>query len=126
MHIVLIRWCIKADHEQDFLNYWSNRLSIKDKSALVSESLSKVEAPSERFNWDTKIYDTPEGALIYINVGIWRDLQAFRDAIPASYDALQPFEAGHRLSASLEAKRSRLGQLVLGEQLQSTLLDEAP
>ena len=123
MQIVLIRWCVRADREQEFLDYWRDELPVRDKSGLIAESLSRVGGLDERFNWDTTTDDTPAGAVIYINVGLWRDNQAYRDAIPAPWDALRPFEAGPRLRARLEPRESRLGALALADQLLPTLID---
>ena len=43
LRIIVVHWKIKLGREAEFLDYWSTRSVIGDRSGLVSECLSSVE-----------------------------------------------------------------------------------
>jgi hypothetical protein len=78
MDIVLIYWKIKPDQEKRFLDFWENKLKIKDKSGLVAEYLSRVNDPKtdrdrKWFRWNLFRRDV----VTYINVGLWKSKEEF-------------------------------------------------
>jgi hypothetical protein len=48
--IVAVEWRIKKGQENEFLEYWSTRSTIPDRSGLVAEFLNRVES-REQFPW---------------------------------------------------------------------------
>ena len=43
LRIVVVHWKIKPGREAEFLDYWSTRSVVGDRSGLVSDYLSSVE-----------------------------------------------------------------------------------
>ena len=88
MNIVLVKWMIKKEREQDFLRHW--RRSINSKNKLFREFLSKVE--EDKVN--TWPFPTAKYS-VYINVGIWESAKAFKEVIDVK-GKKEPFEARRR------------------------------
>lgn len=110
LRIVIVHWKIKPGKEAEFLNYWSTRSIIEDRSGLVSEYLSSIE-DHDRAPWTTwqtlKLEYTS-----YFNVGVWRDLDAFQDQIGRYIDNSRPplpFEAERRERVLLAPQAWRIG-----------------
>lgn len=80
MIIVLVHWLIKSGHrhEEAFEQMWK-RMKIDPSSGLYRELLTEVvldEDPKfNTFSLTDKAYKT------YINVGIWKDLKSFDEAV---------------------------------------------
>src|SRR4051794_41955294 len=69
MRIVLIEWRIRKGQEEQFLEYWSKRAVVQDRSGLIAEFLSRVESP-QQYPWIT--WDLDERWTTFVNVGLWR------------------------------------------------------
>ena len=55
MRIVLIEWRIKKGEEEQFLEYWSKRVPVPDRSGLIGEFLSRVECQKQGgFKWSSQ------------------------------------------------------------------------
>jgi hypothetical protein len=107
MRIVAVEWRIKKGQENEFLEYWSTRSTIPDRSGLVAEFLNRVESreqfPGVEFN---------EGWTTFINVGIWRDQADFQQQIGRLIDNSRPplaFEAERRRRVFMAPERWRIG-----------------
>ena len=114
LRIIVVHWKIKPGKEADFLSHWSTRSVVGDRSGLVSEYLSSVEARG-RAPWITWQTLRPEYTS-YFNVGVWRDLNAFQDQIGRYIDdsrALLPFEAERRERVLLAPEAWRTGRSIL-------------
>lgn len=110
LRIVVVHWKIKPGQEGEFLNYWSHRAVVEDRSGLVSEYLSSVE-DQERTPW--VLWPTLSSVYTsYFNVGIWRNLDAFQSQIGRYIDNSRPplpFEAERRERVLLVPERWRTG-----------------
>ena len=111
LRVVIVHWKIKLGEEAKFLEYWSTRSVVGDRSGLVSEYLSSVEE-QDRAPWIIwQALDTAYTS--YFNVGIWRDLDAFQDQIGRYIDnnrPLLPFEAKRRERVLLAPEAWRVGR----------------
>lgn len=113
LRIVVVHWKIKPGKEAEFLNYWSTRSVVGDRSGLVSEYLSSVEDRG-RAPWITWQTLRPEYTS-YFNVGVWRDLDAFQDQIGRYIDNSRPplpFEAERRERVLLAPEAWRTGRSI--------------
>lgn len=116
MVIVLIHWRIKPTEEDEaaFFCYWQHKATIHDKSSLAAEFLSAPVSPEEflfRVEDLTLENDIPD-CKHFINVGIWKSLEAFNEQVGKNIDddaPLQPFEAARRTRIVLSPKLSRIG-----------------
>ncbi len=111
MRIVAVEWRIKKGQENEFLEYWSTRATIQDRSGLVAEFLNRVESreqfPGVEFN---------EGWTTFINVGIWREGADFQQQIGRFIDNSRPplaFEADKRRRVFMAPERWRIGSTPL-------------
>lgn len=112
--IVVVHWKIKLGKEAEFLNYWSTRSVVENRSGLVSEHLSSVE-DRDRASWITWQTLSPTYTS-YFNVGVWRDLDAFQDQIGRYIDNNRPplpFEAERRERILLAPEAWRIGRSTL-------------
>jgi hypothetical protein len=108
--IVVVEWKIKPGRECEFLEYWSTRSTIPDRSGLIGEFLNEVD----RLPWVNWSLD--EGWTTFYNVGIWRDAAAFEEQIGKFIDNSRPpldFEAGKRSRVFLAPERWRIGAVPL-------------
>lgn len=113
LRIVVVHWKIKPGRESEFLDYWSTRSVVGDRSGLVSEYLSSVEDRG-RAPWITWRTLSPEYTS-YFNVGIWCDLDAFQDQIGRYIDNSRPplpFEAERRERVLLAPAAWRTGRSI--------------
>jgi hypothetical protein len=107
--IVLVEWRIKKGSEQAFLDYWSTRATIEDRSGLVAEFLSKVEDQNQ-FPW--MVWNLDPNWTTYVNVGIWRAGADFQQQIGRFIDNSRPpleFEADRRRRVLVAPERWRIG-----------------
>ena len=109
--IVVVEWKIKKGHEQEFLDYWSTKSTIPDRSGLIAEFMSGEES-RDRFPWiNWAAAESPDYTIFY-NVGIWRKADDFMGQIGKYIDNNRPpmaFEAEHRHRVFLAPLRWRIG-----------------
>ena len=109
MRIVLIEWRIRKGQEEQFLEYWSKRAVVQDRSGLIAEFLSRVESP-QQYPWITWEFD--ERWTTFVNVGLWRDASDFEEQIGRYMDDTRPplaFEAERRRRVMVAPERWRVG-----------------
>ena len=73
LRIVVVHWKIKPGREAEFLDYWSTRSVVEDRTGLIGEYLGssiedRARAPS--INWGT----LDRAYVSYFNVGLWQDV----------------------------------------------------
>jgi hypothetical protein len=110
---VVVEWKITKGREAEFLEYWSTKATVGDRSGLVGEFLSGVEN-RERFPWIN--WSTDERWTTFYNVGIWRDAEDFNAQIGRFIDNNRPslaFEAERRSRVFLAPERWRIGATAL-------------
>jgi hypothetical protein len=113
MRIVGVEWRIKKGQESEFLEYWSTRSTIQDRSGLVGEFLNRVES-REQYPW--MVWELNEGWTTFINIGIWREGADFQQQIGRFIDNSRPplaFEADRRRRIFLAPERWRIGNTPL-------------
>jgi heme-degrading monooxygenase HmoA len=104
-----VEWRIKKGREQEFLDYWSTRATVEDRSGLIGEFLSKVE-DQKQYPW--MVWDLDPAYTTYVNVGFWRDGDAFQQQIGRFIDNSKPpqdFEAQKRRRVLVAPERWRIG-----------------
>jgi hypothetical protein len=104
-----VEWRIKKGREQEFLDYWSTRATIGDRSGLIGEFLSRVE-DRKQFPWMVWSFD-PRWTT-FVNVGIWRASSDFQEQIGRFIDNSRPplaFEAQRRRRVFVAPERWRIG-----------------
>ncbi len=115
MRIVIVEWRIRKGQEEAFLDYWSEKESIEDRSGLVGEYLSHVEDQRD-CQWITLEFG--EDWTTFVNVGFWSDAEAFRREVGPKIDDTrppQPFEHQKRRRTFLCPDRWRVGGAALPE-----------
>jgi heme-degrading monooxygenase HmoA len=113
MRIVLVEWRIRKGHEDEFLDYWSSRATVRDRTGLIGEFLSCVEDPNE-YPW--MIWELDERWTTFVNVGLWRQGADFQEQIGRFIDDTRPlmtFEAERRRRVFVAPERWRMGGTVL-------------
>lgn len=113
MRIVLVEWRIKKDREDEFLEYWSTRATVQDRSGLIGEFLSRVESRDE-YPW--MAWDLDERWSTFVNVGLWREGADFQEQIGRFLDTARPamaFEAERRRRVLVAPERWRTGGTAL-------------
>src|ERR687894_710217 len=111
--IVAVEWRIKKGQENEFLEYWSTRSTIPDRSGLVGEFLNRVES-REQYPW--MVWELNEGWTTFINIGIWREGADFQQQIGRFIDNSRPplaFEADRRRRVFMAPERWRIGNTSL-------------
>jgi hypothetical protein len=111
--IVLVEWRIKKGQENEFLEYWSTRATIEDRTGLVGEFLSRVEDQNQ-FPW--MVWDLNPGWTTFVNVGFWRTGADFQQQIGRFIDNSKPplaFEAERRRRVLVAPERWRIGRTPL-------------
>ena len=109
MRIVLVEWRIIKGQENLFLDYWSRRETIDDRSGLIGEFLSRVEDRKD-FPWMT--CELSPDWTCFVNVGLWRDADAFQAQIGWRLNDKRPkmsFEHERRRRTFLGPQRWRFG-----------------
>jgi hypothetical protein len=109
MSIIVVEWRIRKGQEDAFLDYWSTRSRVMDRTSLVAEFLSRAESP-EVFPWIR--WEMDPRWTTYVNVGIWSTASAFQENFGQFIDDSQPildFEAERRRRVLLETERWRIG-----------------
>ncbi len=107
--IVLVEWRIKKGREQEFLDYWSTRATIGERSGLIGEFLSRVE-DRKQFPW--MVWSLDPRWTTFVNVGIWRSGSDFQEQIGRFIDNSRPplaFEAQRRRRVFVAPERWRIG-----------------
>ena len=84
MTVILIRWYIKNEMKQEFVSYWENIMKVSKGCGLHRETLCEVQPEIKdpkfhTFNLEHPLYTT------FINVGMWENVDAFDNAVTASY-----------------------------------------
>jgi hypothetical protein len=113
MRIVLVEWRIRKGHEDEFLEYWSRRATVPDRSGLIGEFLSRVEDQNE-FPWMT--WELDERWTTFVNVGLWRQGADFEKQVGRFIDKSRPpmeFEAESRRGVFVAPERWRTGGTAL-------------
>lgn len=108
--IVLVEWRIKKGREEEFLEYWSTRATIADRSGLIGEFLSRVE---DRKQYPWMVWDLDRRWTTFVNVGFWRDGADFQEQIGRFIDNSKPpqaFEAAKRRRVFIAPERWRIGE----------------
>ena len=111
--IVLVEWRIKKGREQEFLDYWSTRATIGERSGLIGEFLSRVE-DHKQFPW--MVWSLDPRWTTFVNVGIWRSGSDFQEQVGRFIDNSRPplaFEAQHRRRVFVAPERWRVGNTPL-------------
>lgn len=112
MVIVLVYWRILKGQEEDFKSYWRSELSVADRSRLSGEFLSEPTG-HETYPWVTAdIRSGSDDFTAFINVGLWRDAEAFHEQIGQYFDPAKgklDFEYELRTRALLTPHCWRLG-----------------
>ena len=109
MRIVLIEWRIRKGQEEQFLEYWSTRAVVQDRSGLIGEFLSRVES-QQQYPWIT--WEVDERWTTFVNVGLWREASNFEEQIGRYMEDTRPpmaFEAARRRRVMLAPERWRTG-----------------
>ena len=111
--IVAVEWRIRKGQENEFLEYWSTRFIIPDRSGLVAEFLNRVES-REQFPW--MVGEFNENCPTFINIGIWREGADFQQQIGRFIDNSRPplaFETDRRRRVFMAPERWRIGSTPL-------------
>jgi hypothetical protein len=109
VRIVLVEWRIKKGSENEFLDYWSTRSTIPDRSGLIGEFLSRVE-DEKQYPW--MVWNLDPNWTTFVNVGFWRSGADFQDQIGRFIDNSRPpqsFEADRRRRVFVVPERWRIG-----------------
>lgn len=113
--IIVVEWKIKKGHEQEFLDYWSTKSTIPDRTGLIAEFMSGEES-REQFPWINWAATESGDYTTFYNVGFWRNADDFMGQIGKYIDNKRPplaFEADHRHRVFLAPLRWRIGQASL-------------
>jgi hypothetical protein len=113
MRIILVEWRIRKDHEDEFLEYWSSRATVADRSGLIGEFLSRVESRNE-YPWI--VWELDERWTTFVNVGLWREGAEFQQQVGRFIDDARPpmaFEAERRRRVLVAPERWRTGGTAL-------------
>lgn len=122
MVIVLIHWRIKPSEEavNQFFDFWQNNATIKNKSGLIGEFLSKP-LPADKVPFKVEDLSHKDGELPYIsfvNVGMWKDMGTFHQQIGRYFNDDKPildFEQYRRTRTILSPEAWRIGNYNLPE-----------
>ncbi len=109
--IVVVEWKIKKGHEQEFLDYWSTKSTIPDRTGLIAEFMSGEES-RQQFPWINWAAAESGDFTTFYNIGIWRKADDFMGQIGKYIDNSRPpmaFEADHRHRVFLAPLRWRIG-----------------
>ncbi len=109
--IVIVEWKIKKGHEKEFLDYWSTKSTIPDRSGLIAEFMSSEEDHA-KFPWINWVSAESNDYSTFYNVGIWRKADDFMGQIGKYIDNNRPpaaFEADHRHRVFLAPVAWRIG-----------------
>ena len=113
MRIVLVEWRIEKGREDEFLEYWSGRATVPDRSGLIGEFLSRVE---DRAEYPWMVWELDEHWTTFVNVGLWREGADFQEQIGRFIDDTRPamaFEAAQRRRVFVAPERWRTGGTAL-------------
>jgi hypothetical protein len=62
--------------KREFKQYWKSDLPINDRTGLVGEFLSQPSG-HEKYRWVNWDLRSTDASTIFINVGLWKDAEAF-------------------------------------------------
>ncbi|HZH51994.1 MAG TPA: hypothetical protein VEZ16_08950 [Microvirga sp.] len=108
--MVVVEWRIKKGREAEFLEYWSTRSTIPDRSGLIGEFLNRVE---DRGQYPWMVWEFDPRWTTFINVGFWREGADFQEQIGRFIDNSRPpmdFEADRRRRVFMAPERWRIGE----------------
>ena len=123
MVIVLIHWRIKPTEEaiKRFLDFWQTKATIKNKTGLIGEFLSKPlgvdKVPFKVDDLSPKADDAPY--VSFVNVGLWKDMEAFYQQVGQYFNDDNPlldFEQYRRTRTILNPESWRIGNYNTPEQ----------
>ena len=80
MVIIMVHWLVKKgfSHEEKFIETWK-KMTIQPNTGLYREILTTVELDSDpKFNTFSL---TDNAYTTFINIGIWKDLPSFDEAV---------------------------------------------
>jgi hypothetical protein len=109
MRIILVEWRIKKGRENEFLEYWSTRSTVPDRSGLIAEFLNRVEN-REQFPWIR--WEFNESWTTFVTTGLWREAADFQQNFGRFIDDTKPpfeFEAERRRRVLVAPERWRIG-----------------
>ena len=110
MVVVLVKWKIKLEHEDEFLTRWREDFTIEDRRGLVGEFMCGPGSQSY-ITWSLPDPNDPPCA-IFVNVAFWADDEAFREQVEPKFNddkELEPFEAARRVRTVLNPVSWRMG-----------------
>lgn len=110
--IIMVEWRIKKGREQEFLDYWSTKATVGDRTGLIGEFLSGVE---DRVKYPWMVWPQADSGdyTIFYNVGLWRDAGDFYEQVGKFIDNSRPpldFEAEKRRRVLVAPQRWRIGE----------------
>jgi hypothetical protein len=80
MVVIMVHWLIKKgiENEQAFEDFWKS-MTVQPNTGLYREVLTR---PEEQDNPKFNTFSITDNAYItYVNIGIWRDLESFDEAV---------------------------------------------
>ena len=115
MEIVFVHWNIVKGREEEFKQYWKSGLPVNDRTGLVGEFLSQPSG-HEKYDWVTWDLRSTDVSTIFINVGLWKDAEAFHLQIGQYFNPQKgklDFEYELRKRALLSPTCWRMGDWIL-------------
>jgi hypothetical protein len=118
--VILVHWQIKPEREQDFLTYWRTSGTVRDRSGLVGEFLSRAvpqdEIRTPWITWSLPPDEAAADAVHYVNVGVWAGEGPFLEQISHDFGddrPIQDFEMRRRRRLMLTPEAWRIGAVPL-------------
>ena len=115
MIIILVHWQIRPESEERFLAYRQEKATVRDRTGLICEFLSRVE-PHEPVQTPWITWRLPpqedDEATHYVNVGLWSGAQAFLEQIASDFgddSPIRSFELRRRRRLLLTPQTWRIG-----------------
>jgi hypothetical protein len=110
MMIVLVHWFIDQAYVEEFRQWWSSQATPPDATGLMAEYLSEaVEQDKLPYRTDD-LRDGNTHYVPFVNVGIWKDEQHFRDSInPQDAPPMLGFEVRQRKRTVLLQRECHVG-----------------
>ncbi|HTR17372.1 MAG TPA: hypothetical protein VMI52_10105 [Acetobacteraceae bacterium] len=122
MIVILVHWQISPEREQDFLHYWQTSGTVRDRTGLVGEFLSRVvpqdEIRTPWITWSLPQDEAAADAVHYVNVGVWSGEGPFLEQIAPDFGddrPIQDFELRRRRRLLLTPEAWRIGAVPLAQ-----------
>src|SRR4051812_21192104 len=96
MVIILIRWFIKEGFEEKFIETWTDTMKVPRDRGLYREILTTVDRDEKDLKYHTFSLESPYYKT-YINVGIWRSIDDFKELIESKYIPKEEVSEGKRV-----------------------------